>query len=69
MGVLGLLGRGWGRRVAVVRFAAAGVRALVAGKRRVALLFAGVALFAYRWSPVAVAAEVGLWLWRRRQAD
>lgn len=45
----------WSRRFSLVSVAANGVRALLRGNRRVGALLLGIALLAYRWSPLGIA--------------
>jgi len=45
----------WSRRFSLASVAANGVRALLRGNRRVGALLLGIALLAYRWSPLGIA--------------
>ncbi|MFW6321108.1 MAG: hypothetical protein ACOC0Z_04605 [Halohasta sp.] len=49
-----LLGSTWARRLSVVTVLVNGVRALLRGNRRVGALLIGLALLAYRWSPLGI---------------
>jgi len=50
-----LLGSKWSRRFSLVSVAVNGVRALLRGNRRIGVLLIGLALLAYRWSPLGIA--------------
>jgi len=50
-----LLGSKWSRRFSLGSVALNGVRALVRGNRRIGALLIGLALLAYRWSPLGIA--------------
>lgn len=45
----------WSRRFSLISVAANGIHALVRGNRRVGALLLGIALLAYRWSPLGIA--------------
>jgi len=49
-----LLGSKWTHRFSVVRVLVNGVRALLRGNKRIGALLLGIALLAYRWSPVGI---------------
>ena len=50
-----LLGSKWTQRFSVLTVLINGLRAIVRGNRRIGALLLGVALLAYRWSPVGIA--------------
>ena len=45
----------WAQRFSVVTVVINGLRALLRGNRRIGALLLGVALLAYRWSPIGIA--------------
>ena len=53
-----LLGSKWTHRFSVVTVVVNGLRALLRGNRRVGALLLGVALLAYRWSPIGIALTI-----------
>ena len=53
-----LFGSKWTHRFSVVTVVVNGLRALLRGNRRVGALLLGVALLAYRWSPVGIALTI-----------
>ena len=56
-----LLGSKWTHRFSVVTVVVNGLRALLRGNRRIGALLLGVALLAYRWSPVGIAVTLLLY--------
>ncbi len=71
-----LLGSKWSRRFSVVSVVVTGVRALLRGNRRIGVLLVGLALLAYRWSPLGIAVtllmhrygdEVAEWALNRKE--
>lgn len=50
-----LIASKWSRRFSLVSVALNGARALLRGNRRVGALLIGIALLAYRWSPLGIA--------------
>jgi len=73
-----LLGSKWTHRFSVVTVVVNGLRALLRGNRRVGALLLGVALLAYRWSPVGIALtilvhrygdEISDWALNRRETQ
>jgi len=73
-----LLGSKWTHRFSVVTVVVNGLRALLRGNRRVGALLLGVALLAYRWSPVGIALtilvhrygdEISDWALKRRETQ
>lgn len=50
-----LLGSKWSRRFSVVSVVVTGVRALLSGNKRIGAFLIGLALLAYRWSPLGIA--------------
>ncbi len=59
----------WSRRFSLVSVAANGVRALVRGNRRVGALLIGLALLAYRWSPLGIAVTLLYYRYGDRISD
>ena len=55
MALTRLLGSKWTHRFSVVTVLVNGFRALLRGNRRIGALLLGVALLAYRWSPIGIA--------------
>ena len=55
-----LLGSKWTHRFSVVTVVVNGLRALLRGNRRIGALLLGVALLAYRWSPLGIALTIVL---------
>ncbi|MEA1930792.1 hypothetical protein [Halohasta litorea] len=53
-----LLGSKWSRLFSVVTVLYNGIRALIRGNRGVGALLIGVALLAYRWSPLGIAITI-----------
>ncbi|MFO7833752.1 MAG: hypothetical protein R6V31_06790 [Halohasta sp.] len=53
-----LLGSKWSRLFSVVAVLYNGLRALLQGNRGVGALLIGVALLAYRWSPLGIAVTI-----------
>jgi len=53
-----LFGSKWTHRFSVVTVVVNGLRALLRGNRRVGALLLGVALLAYRWSPIGIALTI-----------
>jgi len=53
-----LLGSKWSRLFSVVAVLYNGLRALLRGNRGVGALLIGVALLAYRWSPLGIAITI-----------
>lgn len=53
-----LLGSKWSRLFSVVAVLYSGIRALIEGNRGVGALLIGVALLAYRWSPLGIAVTI-----------
>jgi len=73
-----LLGSKWTHRFSVVTVVVNGLRALLRGNRRVGALLLGVALLAYRWSPIGIALtilvhrygdEISDWALKRRETQ
>jgi len=73
-----LFGSKWTHRFSVVTVVVNGLRALLRGNRRVGALLLGVALLAYRWSPVGIALtilvhrygdEISDWALNRRETQ
>jgi len=73
-----LLGSKWTHRFSVVTVVVNGLRALLRGNRRVGALLLGVALLAYRWSPIGIALtilvhrygdEISDWALNRRETQ
>ena len=56
-----LLGSKWTQRFSVLTVLINGLRAIVRGNRRIGALLLGVALLAYRWSPVGIAVTLLLY--------
>ena len=57
-----LLGSVWSRRLSVLSVVYTGLRALLRGNRRLGVALVGLALLAYRWSPLGIAVTL---LWHR----
>lgn len=53
-----LFGSKWTQRFSVVTVLYNGLRALIRGNRRVGALLIGIALLAYRWSPLGIAVTI-----------
>ncbi|WP_253736588.1 hypothetical protein [Halohasta salina] len=53
-----LLGSKWSRLFSLVSVLVSGVRALIGGDRRIGALLIGIALLAYRWSPLGIAVTI-----------
>jgi hypothetical protein len=49
-----LLSSKWSQRFSIVSLLVKGVRALITGNRRIGALLVGIALLAYRWSPLGI---------------
>ena len=53
-----LLGSKWSRQFSLVSVLVSGIRAVIGGNRRIGALLIGVALLAYRWSPLGIAVTI-----------
>ena len=53
-----LLGSTWSRRFSVLSVGVTAVKAFFRGNKRIALFLLGLALLAYRWSPLGIALTI-----------
>jgi len=53
-----LLGSKWSRLFSLVSVLINGIRALFRGNRRIGALLIGIALLAYRWSPLGIVVTI-----------